>query len=57
MRSDVPAVENFANLHLSEAGPGFHYESEVPAMSTPVVVACATAVEFIVTGSTICLNC
>jgi hypothetical protein len=48
------ATQEFANSVLAGAAPGFHSDSDVPAMATP---ATPTAAQFVVQGSTICLVC
>ncbi|MFF2375312.1 cypemycin family RiPP [Streptomyces xiamenensis] len=52
--SETIAAQEFANSVLCTAAPGFHSDSETPAMATP---ATPTAVQFVIQGSTICLVC
>ncbi|MDT0379534.1 cypemycin family RiPP [Streptomyces sp. DSM 42041] len=53
-RPESIATQEFANSVLSTAAPGFHSDSETPAMATP---ATPTAAQFVIQGSTICLVC
>ncbi|MEU5976244.1 cypemycin family RiPP [Streptomyces sp. NPDC047315] len=54
MRPESLATQDFANSVLSAAGPGFHSDSEIPAMATP---ATPTVAQFVIQGSTVCLVC
>jgi hypothetical protein len=54
VRPESMDAQEFANSVLSKAAPGFHSDSEIPAMATP---ATPTAAQFVIQGSTICLVC
>lgn len=54
IRPEAVAAQEFANSVLGGAAPGFHSDSQVPAMVTP---ATPGAVQFVIQGSTICLVC
>ncbi|WP_183091680.1 cypemycin family RiPP [Streptomyces radicis] len=54
IRPESIATQEFANGVLRDAAPGFHSDSEIPAMATP---ATPTAAQFVIQGSTICLVC
>ncbi|MFE3598687.1 cypemycin family RiPP [Streptomyces sp. NPDC059096] len=54
IRPESLATQEFANSVLGGAAPGFHSDSEIPAMATP---ATPTAAQFVIQGSTICLVC
>ncbi|MEV1045682.1 cypemycin family RiPP [Streptomyces sp. NPDC049916] len=53
-RPESLETQEFANSVLGGAAPGFHSDSEIPAMATP---ATPTAAQFVIQGSTICLVC
>ncbi|MGW7353425.1 cypemycin family RiPP [Streptomyces sp. NPDC054784] len=53
-RPEAMAAQEFANSVLVGGVPGFHSDSEIPAMATP---ATPTAAQFVIQGSTICLVC
>ncbi|MEV5882774.1 cypemycin family RiPP [Streptomyces sp. NPDC052020] len=53
-RPEAVAAQEFANSVLSGAAPGFHSDSQVPAMVTP---ATPTVAQYVIQGSTICLVC
>lgn len=54
VRPESIETQEFANSVLSGAAPGFHSDSEIPAMATPATPAAA---QFVIQGSTICLVC